>query len=114
MRVVNQTKNSVVVETLEVADNPWTRFKGLMLRPGIPDGYGLWIAPCSDIHSCMMRFEFDAVFLSKTGEVLHLVERMKPWRVSKWVRGGHVVLELNGGMIARTGVALGDVLVQAE
>lgn len=110
MRVVNETRGNVVVETVEMADNFFTRFKGLMGRPGIPHDHGLWIVPCADIHSFFMRFEFDAVFLSKEGTVLHLIRNMKPWRMSKWVKGGHIVLELDGGVIDEKGVALGDVI----
>ncbi len=109
--IFNVTKNKVVVENLQMATNPWTRFWGLMGKPGMPEGVdGLWIEPCADIHSFFLRFEFDAVFLNKEGEVLHLMERMKPWRISKFVKGGRVVLEMDGGQIARLGIQLGDIL----
>lgn len=112
--VFNQTKQTPVVLNLELADTFFTRFKGLMGRPPIADTAGLWITPCSDIHSCFMRFEFDAVFLDKNGTVLHLIEKMRPWRMSKWVKGAAGVLELNGGVIAKTGMQLGDHLVFQE
>ncbi len=106
----NETRSVEVVSALEWAKNPWTRFKGLMCRASIAEGYGLWIEPCSDVHSFFMRFEFDALFLSKDGEVLHMAERMKPNRISKWVKGGRVVLELPAGTIAKTGTQVGDQL----
>jgi len=81
----------------------------LMNKPGVPEGYGLWIVPCSDIHSLFMRFEFDAVFVDKQGKVVKLVEKMKPWGLS-FAKGAHAVLELDGGVIAQTGVHLHDVL----
>ena len=112
-KVVNVSKNNqVVVEKLQIANNPWTRFWGLMGKSQMPIKHydGLWIEPCADIHSCFMRFEFDAVFVDKEGNVLHLVEKMKPWRISKFVRGGRAVLELDGGTIAQTNIALGDQL----
>ncbi len=107
----NETRSVEVVSELEWAKNPWTRFKGLMCRESIEAGYGLWIEPCSDVHSFFMRFEFDALFLNKESEVLHRVERMKPNRISKWVKGGRVVLELPAGTIAKTGTQVGDQLV---
>ena len=106
----NVTKNRLVVETVQVADNVFSRFLGLMGKPGIPRNEGLWIVPCSDIHSCFMRFEFDALFINKEGKVLHTVERMKAWRLSKFVRGGWGVLELDGGVIADSGTEIGDVV----
>lgn len=110
-RALNQTKNNIVAEVVDIADNPWTRFWGLMNKPGVAKGYGLWIIPCADIHSFFMRFEFDALFIDKQGKVLHLVEKMKPWRISKFVKGGHGVLELDGGVIAQSGTEVGDVIV---
>ncbi len=109
--VNNLTQKKCVVHHLQMATNPWTRFWGLMGKPAMPDGIdGLWIEPCSDIHSFFLRFEFDAIFLDKNGKVLHLVERMKPWRISKFVKGGRVVLEMAGGQIAEQGIELGDTL----
>ena len=110
MQLINQTRQTVIATNIERADNILTRFKGLMGRPQIADNYALWIVPCFDIHSCFMRFEFDAIFLNKELKVLHLVERMKPWRVSKLVRGGHVVVELPAGAIQRTQTQLSDLL----
>lgn len=107
-QVINTTRGTLVAVELEIADSYFKRLKGLMGRPGLSPQHGLWIVPCSDIHSCFMRFEFDAVFVDKTNQVLHLVESMKPWRISKFVRGGHAVLELPAGTIAKTGTAVGD------
>jgi uncharacterized membrane protein (UPF0127 family) len=109
--VRNQTRNTLLVENLEIADNLWTRFLGLMGRQNLPEGQGLWIEPCADIHSCFMRFLFDAVFVDKNGTVLHLVESMPAWRCSKWVKGGRSVLELPAGTIAKTNTQLGDTIV---
>ena len=58
-----------------------------------------------------MRFEFDAVFIDQNGTVLHTIEKMKPWRMSKWVKGAKGVLELNGGVVAQSATQVGDVLV---
>lgn len=109
-KVINTRSGKVVCELTEKADTPWSRFWGLMNKPDLAAGHGLWIEPCADIHSCFMRFEFDAVFVDKTGKVLHIVQAMKPWRVSKFVRGGHSVLELPAGTILTSGTELGDVL----
>ena len=108
-QAINRTKNNqIVANTVEMATNPWTRFKGLMGRHSIPDGHSLWIEPCADIHSFFMKFEFDALYLDKNGIVLHIVEAMKPWRVSKWVKGTQSVLELNKGVIKASQTSLGD------
>lgn len=111
-QVINQSKNNqIVCMQTEMAKNPWTRLKGLMFREGLPEGHGLWIEPCSDIHSCFMRFEFDAVFLDKKGKVLHTISKMKPWGMSGWIKGTRVVLELDGGVVEATQTEVGDQLI---
>ncbi|WP_373531399.1 DUF192 domain-containing protein [Vampirovibrio sp.] len=108
--VINKTRNTVVASQVRKADTYFKRLVGLMGKPVIPQGFGLWIVPCQDIHSFFMRVEFDAIFLNQEGQVLHLVQRMKPWRISKFVRGGKVVLELSAGTIEQSGTQPGDEL----
>ncbi|MBY0450706.1 MAG: DUF192 domain-containing protein [Cyanobacteria bacterium] len=107
----NQTRNITVAHSVETADTYFSRLFGLMGRAGLPQGHGMWITPCADIHSFFMRFSFDALFLSKTGEVLHSVSAMAPWRVSRWVRGSAGVLELPAGVIEKTQTQLGDHII---
>lgn len=109
-QVLNLTQNTLVAVDVRMADNVFKRFCGLMGKPGLPPFHGLWIVPCNDIHSCFMRFEFDAIFVDKENRVLHLVERMKPWRVSKFVKGGRAVLELPAGTIEASRTQIGDIL----
>jgi uncharacterized membrane protein (UPF0127 family) len=108
-KAVNATQNNIIAPCVDIADTPWDRFWGLMNKPGVPEGYGLWIVPCSDIHSLFMRFEFDAVFVDKQGKVVKLVENMKPWGLSL-AKGAHAVLELDGGVIAKSGIRLYDTI----
>lgn len=77
-----------------IADNPWLRFKGLMGKPALADGEGLLLSPCSSIHSCFMKFEFDALFLDKDNRIIHIERAMKPWRFSKVIWKAKKVLEL--------------------
>ena len=109
-RAFNVTRQQTVAADVQVADNYWKRLVGLMGKPGLPADAGLWIVPCNDIHSFFMRFEFDVIFVDKQNTVVHLVERMKPWRVSKFVKGGRAVLELPAGTIAASGTQLGDLI----
>ncbi len=109
-RAVNITRNVEVASHVRLCNNPWSRFWGLMNKPGLPEGHGIWIVPCSQIHSCFMRFRFDAIFMDKQGTVLHLEEKMKPWGLSKMIWKARAVLELDGGVIAKTGTGVGDVI----
>lgn len=113
-QLINVSRQTVVASHVNIADGYLSRLKGLMGSAGIAPDTGLWIVPCNDIHSCFMRFRFDAIFLNKQLEVLHLVEGMKPWRISRFVKGGHGVLELAEGVIHQTGTQLGDQLAWEE
>lgn len=109
-QVINRTRQTVVAERVRLANTHWSRFWGLMGKPALPPGDGLWIEPCADIHSCFMRFAFDAAFIDKEGKLLHCLAAMRPWRLSPWIRGSRAVLELPAGALAASGSQPGDVL----
>lgn len=110
LTVNNLTRNHRLVRCGRIADNLPARVVGLLLDSALAEGGGLWIVPCNSIHSIGMRFIFDAVFLDKNLRVVHLVQEMKPWRISKMVFDSHSVLEIPAGLIAGSGTQLGDQL----
>jgi uncharacterized protein len=112
--ILNETRQTCVAAQVNKADNYFSRLLGLMFRAQLPEDQGLWIEPCADIHSCFMRFRFDAIFVDKQGKVLHLIEAMKPWRISRFVKGSRAVLELPAGAIAQSNTVIGDTLVWGE
>ena len=62
-----------------MATNPWTRFRGLMLRGALPPGGGLVIRPCGSIHMMFMRFSIDAVFFDREHRVTKVAGGVRPW-----------------------------------
>lgn len=94
----------------EVADNFLRRGVGLLGRAGLPEGGGLVITPCSNIHMLGMRFALDVVFLDKAGRVVKVYADLRPWRPYAGARGAHTTLELPVGAIAQAQVAVGDQL----
>lgn len=109
-RVTNRNRNTVLAERARFADNIFSRFLGLMGRKSLASGEALFIVGDNAIHSLFMRFLFDAAFLSADGEVLYMMHSMKPWRASKFVRGGKSVLELPAGVLIATQTQVGDKL----
>jgi uncharacterized protein len=70
---------TVVAEPLEVATNLITQGLGLMGRARLPERGGLLIEHCSGIHMMFMRFPIDAVFIDRSGRVLKIFPRLRPW-----------------------------------
>ena len=94
-----------------MAEGLWGRFMGLMGRPSLDPGAGLWLTG-NGIHMMFMRFPIDAVFLGKpdpadgagTRPVLSVHPRLRAWTgLVPLVRGADGVLELPVGTIERTG-----------
>ena len=102
-----------IASHITVADTFLSRLRGLMGRKPLVPGEGLLLVPCPQIHTCFMRFSIDAVFCDKSGKVLYVKERMKPWRLGRFVRGGHYTLELPGGCLQGR-VHQGDELLFAD
>jgi len=110
IQVWNAIKNICIAEEVETAESFAERLKGLLGRRSLPAGKGLLIRPCNSIHSCFMRFSFDAVFINSDLKVVYLTEKMRPFRISPVVRDAEMVLELPAGTISRTGTEIGDLL----
>jgi len=81
---------------VEVADNFWQRFWGLMGRKQLEDGRGLLLEGCSGIHTCFMKFPIDVVYLDRNFKVLNY-ETVKPWKLGSLIKGACHVLELPAG-----------------
>jgi uncharacterized membrane protein (UPF0127 family) len=99
MRLLEAGSGRVVVDDVELARTSWSRFMGLMGRPGLEPGRGLWIEPCNSIHMFFMRFAIDVVFLDKQRRVKKVMLNFKPWRVSPIVFGARSVVELPAGTL---------------
>jgi uncharacterized membrane protein (UPF0127 family) len=104
---LNETRSKPLATQLEVADNPYTRRKGLLGRNGLAPGEGLWIYPCESVHTFAMRFAIDLVYLDRNCVVKKLRSNVPPGRLSAclWARS---VIELPAGTIEATGTEIGD------
>jgi len=110
MKLINKTRDKILAENLIVADNFFSRSKGLLGKKSLPDNEALLIIPCSSIHSFFMKFEFDAVFLNKKNEIVYIIQGMQAWRTSKICLEAHSVIELSSGKIRETFSEVGDFL----
>jgi uncharacterized membrane protein (UPF0127 family) len=81
----------------------------LLKHTSLPEGEGLWIAPCEGVHTFAMKFAIDVIFLSKKRVVLKTRKNMVKRRIAFCLRA-HSVLELPEGMIDKTQTQPGDQL----
>lgn len=97
-----------------MASNFWKRLKGLLGKGSFPTGTGLLLKPCNSIHSCFMKFIFDAMFLDANLKVVFLIEGMQPFRISPVIREAQMVLELPVGTVVRSGTKINDQLYMSS
>ena len=97
-----------VLCSLEVAEAPAARVRGLLGRDGI-DG-ALLIPHCRSVHTLGMRFPIDVAFLDRRGKVVAVVAPMRRWRIGRSRIRARQVLEAEAGAFERWELTVGDVL----
>lgn len=95
-----------LLERVHTALSFWQRLRGLMLRRRLQPGHGMLFPHCSSVHTCLMRFPIDVIYLSADNEVLKVVPSIKPWRLSL-CPGAESVLEGPAGTADRAGLEPG-------
>ena len=109
---LNTRTQKVLARNVEIADNLFTRMKGLMGRPVLQEGQGMLIKRSGNsIHTFFMKFSIDLLFINKSGEVKWLRENVTPWKmiIAPLVFQTDC-LELPGGTIKKTQTLIGDVI----
>ena len=104
VRVVNRTRETLLADHAELADNYWTRFVGLMGRRQLPSGTGLVLKPGGGIHMWFMRIPLDVVHVNKRDQVTHVLRGIQPWRFGPLFVGGKLAIELPVGAADQTQV----------
>jgi uncharacterized protein len=107
--VRNQTRNTILAETAEIADTATKRRTGLLKHTRLDPGQGLWIVPCEAVHSFGMKFAIDVVYVDRKKKVRKTRLAMVPRRISGCLLA-HSVLELPVGVIEASGTQAGDQL----
>jgi len=108
VKVLNLSKNTVVLEEAEVADTFFLRLKGLLDRSNIPPGRGILIQPCRAVHTVGMSFPIDVAFIDSKNYICHLTEEMPPYKLSPTVKRSAYVIEAPAGTFSQTHTAVGD------
>ena len=93
MAMLVDSTGTTIIPQLEIANTFIRRFIGLQFRSSLPPKSGIWISPCSSIHTCFMRFPIDVWMLDRNGIVLPSQRNVRPWRIVIAPRGTHSIVE---------------------
>jgi uncharacterized membrane protein (UPF0127 family) len=110
----NVTRGTAVATPVATAASFWSKFMGLMGRPGLAPQEGLWLPGDNNIHMLFMRFAIDCCFVDRPAAdgsraVVEVRRGLPPWRGIVWyARGAHGVIELPVGALERSGTQVGD------
>ena len=100
-------RDGEVLATLEVADGPRARSRGLLGRDGIEGA--LLLQPAKSVHTIGMRFAIDVAHLDSDLVVLR-TRTMRRWRLGRVVLKSSAVLEAEAGTFAHWELKPGDQL----
>jgi uncharacterized protein len=87
-----------------------SRLRGLLGRPRLDAGEGIWLDPCSSIHMFFMKFAIDVLFVDRHGFVVRTAQNVAPWRVVNGGRRARAALEVPTGVVADSRTQPGDQL----
>jgi uncharacterized protein len=92
-RLIRHSDGEVLLPRIELATTFWSRFVGLQFRQSLTPDQGLFLEPCSSLHSCFMRFPIDVIMLDCENRVLKVRRRLPPWRAMICVAGTVAIIE---------------------
>jgi uncharacterized membrane protein (UPF0127 family) len=110
VQVENTTRKVTLVSEGRLANNFFTRLRGLVGVKHLAKGEGLLIQPCNQVHCMFMSIPIDVLYIGSDNRVLAVDAAMRPWAIGRLVRGAKRVLEVPSGTVAATGTQVGDQL----
>jgi uncharacterized membrane protein (UPF0127 family) len=106
----NKTQNKILLKDLMIADQMYSRMKGLLGTKDLSEQQGLWIHRCNSIHTFFMKFSIDCVFLDAEMHIKDIVFAVPPGRIvlPRW--GSSSVIEMKSGLAKQKEFKVGDQL----
>jgi uncharacterized membrane protein (UPF0127 family) len=77
----------------------------------LASGEGLILIGDKSIHTFLMQFPIDVVYVNRQWQVVHIDLAMPPNRVGPYIGQAAYVLELPVGVVRSTGTTVGDQLI---
>lgn len=106
MNTISLYRHYTFFRNVELAMNLKERKKGLLGRTTA--GNGLFLMGSAAIHTYLMKFSIDVVYLDKKGTVIGLEEGLSPNRIGASIKGTAHIVEFNAGTIAMYQIKEGE------
>jgi len=110
MKIINQSKNTVLAQDIIVTDNFLSRAKGLLGRKEFLAGQALIIKPAKSIHTFFMHFPIDVLFVNKNKKIIKAITALAPYRFTAFYFNAVLVIELPAYTLQKTSTQEGDLL----
>ncbi|HBG07424.1 MAG: hypothetical protein A2075_00905 [Geobacteraceae bacterium GWC2_58_44] len=111
MKALNLNSGRELAGRLSVAATLFSRAKGLLGRQALAQGEGLLIRPCKGVHTFLMKFPIDVVFLDKNDRIVETVENLQPYRMTRVLLGSTSAIELPAGTVSASATVVGNQVV---
>lgn len=99
IEIIRNDEKICLAKKVNVARSFFDRLLGLMFLKRFKNSDGLIIEQCKSIHTFFMRFSIDVVFFDKNLEIVKIIRKMNPWRMSGFYLNASSVLELPSNTI---------------
>lgn len=110
MRIINQRDGCVVADKAELAGSLIARLVGLIGRRDFPKGSAMIIPGCRQVHTFLMRFPIDVLFIDERDKVVYIAANIKSCRITRFCISASRIIELPAGTITACGIMVGDIL----
>jgi hypothetical protein len=108
--ISNTSRNTVIGESIDVAETASQKVKGLLGRDGLDEGHGLLFRGAGSLHTLFMRFPIDIIYTDKQGKVVKTAHAVKPFKLVAAPLRCDCAIELPAGVIAASDTRVGDYL----
>ena len=109
-QICRPSDGTIIIPSVIICRTMFARMRGLLGRTELPAGEGMFLSPCRSIHTILMRFSIDVIFLTNEGVVCRIVRDVKPCRFALGGYVAHSAIEVQRGWLLDSALSLGDML----
>ena len=111
VRLIDEDTGKIIASEVELADNFWRRFRGLMFRRRFLSGKALFFKfnkpGRHGVHMFFVWFPIDLVYLDSSLKVVEVRARLNPWRMYRPKAVAKYLIELPAGVATRVRIRIG-------